>query len=215
MRKTHYMMKLLDGYIITNGDDFDYSYFGRKNTSSTNIGIRMTLEWDKEEHSDVRDFSHIGSQDPVAKIDPEFERLLPRIFRGEETPWRLSEVTVFSGGIFLDFINDALSDRKRELERQGRDEEARTICNAIEVNMQISPGVQKRNLGITMRFEVPLPSGLGVSTTIVRIGLWDSLEVIELNANSQRIIEFSESVEDKQNPHDAQSDLVEVTEYSW
>lgn len=208
MRKLSYMMKLLDGYTITNGGGDD-EYHGHKNAPDTNI--RMTMEQPEGAKGDVIDFFRITNRDGTGAPNPEFERLLPYIIRGGKTSWRLSGVSVSIGVIFIDFINDALRAQKESLYDRHKDEEAEAICSIIEVKVQ----VPNPDMDMTMRFEVPLPDGFGVSTTLVEIDRCDSLKVTELSTNGQRTITFLDAVEDEDNQYDPYSNLVEITEYSW
>ncbi len=211
MRTMSYTMKLTEGYTITNGAG--HNYHSCENVPDTNI--RMTVEWSKGAKRDVTDLFRIEDGDCAGVLNPEFERLLPQILQGETTSWRLSRVHVYSSGIYIDFINDTLQDQKESLYAKDRYDEADAIPSTATIEMTLSIDEKWKTVDMTMCFEVPLPDGSGVSTTLVRTNGYDPIEVTELNANGYRTIEFLKPVEDEDNRHEIYSDFVEVTECSW
>lgn len=208
MREMSYILKLTEGYTITNGAG--HNYHGCENEPDTNI--RMTVKWSEGAKRNVTDLFRI---DCAEALSPKFERLLPQILQGETTSWRLSRVHVYSSGIFLDFVNDTLQDQKESLYAKDKYDEAEAIPSTATMEMMLSIDEKWKTDNMTMRFEVPLPDGSGVSTTLVRTNGYDPIEVTELNANGYRSLEFLKPVEDENNQHEIYSDLVEVTECSW
>lgn len=208
MRKLSYAAKMAEDYIIMIGE-----YHGYRNAPKTNI--RMTVKWPAETHSDVKDFFEIKALDRVAPPNPEFIRLLPQILQGETTSWRLRCVAIRGDSILIEFVNDALEDEKQNLCFQHKREEAQAICSMIV--MQLIPcGRRGQDSGMTMRFEVPLPDGSGVSTTLVEICPRGVVKVTELDANDSRVVrvlKFFNMMQDESGVY--HDDAVIVTEYSW